>query len=178
MADAEQRPDGQSGSEEQHDKPKSYSEEQFKELVGQRDALKTRLRALEDDAKKRIEADEEAKKQKAIEEGKLKDILTETEAKLKTLSEKAEAYEKQQEKLRKSLISKISDKDLKAIAEDIGDLDKLQLFVDKHTKDLTGPDATRGAPPDLQTVLSKIPQFKGSPSELVKALQEAGLNVR
>jgi len=102
---------------------KSYSEEQFKELIAERDKAKEKLRKIEEDKKK-------AEETKAIEEGKLKEVLASKEAELAAANKKAEAYEAQQTKLRESYLSKLSDED-KELASDIHDLDRLKKFVDK-----------------------------------------------
>lgn len=153
----------------QDDKSVPYS--RFKEINDRAKAAETALKARED-------ADKAAAEKKAIEEGKLQEVLADKEAKLKALVEKAESYEKQEKKLRKGLIEKITDKDLQSIAEDIHDIDKLQLFVDKHTKDTTPPNSSRGPTPDAKVAASEaIRDFKGSPGQLVAMLKKAGFPV-
>ena len=145
---------------------KTYSEEQFKELIVERDKAKDKLRKIEEDRKKAEEA-------KAIEEGKLKEVLASKEAELAVANKKAEAYEAQQQKLRESYLSKLSDED-KELASDIHDLDKLKKFVDKIT-----PQQAESKSQEKWKPGSKVdkPTFKNA-TEFYKYLDENGLRVK
>jgi hypothetical protein len=105
---------------------KSYSEEEFKKVIEERDKAKEKARKYE-------EADKKAAEQKAVEEGRIKELLTQREAELDAVKKKAEAYEAQQSKLRESLIAKLPDGIDKEVGVTIPDLDKLTKFVESRT---------------------------------------------
>jgi DNA repair exonuclease SbcCD ATPase subunit len=138
--------------------------ERFKEI-------NDRMKALEADLNKRTEAEKKALEDKAIEEGKLKDVLATKESELASLQEKAEKYEEQEQKLRKSLIDKLDDRQ-KKIAKGIPDIDNLKEYVDsiqevKPQEPVSGKG--QGVPPAID-----IRNFKGSFDDLVAALKAAG----
>lgn len=104
---------------------KTYTEEQMKELIAERDKAKEKLRKIDEDRKKFEDA-------KLIEEGKTKELLAQRDAELveaRKEAEEAKAYKAQ--KLQ-SLMSMLSDDD-KEFAEGMN-LEKLEKFVEKQTK--------------------------------------------
>jgi hypothetical protein len=123
--------------QQQAEKSKSYSEEEFKKLIGERDKAKERLRLIDEAAKKATE-------EKQIQDGKAKELLAEKEARLVELEAKAKAYEDQQGKLRESLLGKLTDEADKIAGESIQDLDKLSRYVELRSQNKGEPFAGKG----------------------------------
>lgn len=121
-ADAEAKAKADAESEQE----KKYSKAELDKVIDERDKAKEKLRKIDEEKK-------QAEQAKAIEEGKLKEVLSQKETEIGELKKIAETYEAQQIKLRESYLSKLSDED-KQLAVDIKDIDKLQTFVERLTK--------------------------------------------
>lgn len=114
---------------------KSYSEEEFKKVVAERQEAKAKLKEFE----VRIAAIDEEKK-KASEKDLTKDqLIAQREQELAalkaekdTLTADVAKYREKQEALKKSLLEKITDADLKKLGEKL-DVDELTIFVEKVT---------------------------------------------
>ena len=178
MAEAEKGSEEQPGKvepkPEEKSTPRNYSEDEFKEVVQQRQELKERLRALEEAESKRQADIKAAAEQKAIEEGKMKEVLDAKEKELESLKAKAVAYEEQQAKLRKSLVAQLEDDTDKKVAKEIASLDVLQEFVDARKQDKSGPYGGKGKnqPPKLD-----LKNFKGSYDDAVAMMRAAGVPI-
>ena len=165
----EQKQPAEAGAGEKQ--TKTYSEEQFKELVAQRDDLKKRLRTFDEaEAKRKAEADSSAN-QKAIEEGKAKETLKKLEDGLKSADDKIKTYEEQLAKLRETLVSKLTDAVDHEVATKIPDLDTLTKFVEARTQAADGPAGGKG---QLARHDFDIRNFKGSQQELEAFLRKEG----
>jgi colicin import membrane protein len=114
-------------------KMRTYSDEEFKKVVAERQEAKEKLRLLEEE--KRKAADEKAKA-----EGKTAELLERSEKELSaikaerdTLTADVAKYREKQEALKKSLLEKITDADLRTVGEKL-DVDALAILVDKSIK--------------------------------------------
>ena len=124
-------------AQKQAEKSKTYSEEEFKRLIGERDKAKERLRLIDEAAKK-------ASEEKQIQEGKAQELLAEKQKRLDELEAKAKLYEEQQGKLRESLLGKLTDEADKIAGEAIVDLDKLSRYVELRSQNKGEPFAGKG----------------------------------
>jgi len=120
--DTEKKADA--SSQQSSDKTKSYSEEEFKAVVAQRDEIKKKLRDIEEAERKVSEA-------KKVEDGKAKELLAEKEKLLEVANSQLENLKKNMDALRQELIGKIPDPELKALAEKLPDLADIQKLVEK-----------------------------------------------
>ena len=138
---------------------KTYSEEEFKKVIAERDKAKEKVRLIEEAEKKALEA-------KAIEEGKAKEMLAAKDAELATVKAKAEAYEAMQEKLKKQALEKVPP-ELRHIAEKLSAEDALE-FADKLSTNKVKPFTEKGAP-------HAEPQKFTSATEWERTLRSKGL---
>lgn len=114
---------------------KTYSEEEFKKVVAERQEAKAKMKEFES----KIAEIEEAKK-KAAEKDLTKDqLIAQREQELaalkaekETLVVEATKFREKQEALKKSLLEKITDADLKKFGEKL-DVDELSTYVEKVT---------------------------------------------
>jgi hypothetical protein len=142
--------------------PKTFSEEEFKKVIAERDKAKERLRKIEEDEKKAAET-------KAIEEGRIKEVLASTEAKLVEAEKKAKAYEESQAKLREKALANIKDVDMRKIAEKLPNVEDVVEFSEKVSNNKIRPftdKSTHEAPPEKE--------YKNF-QEYEKAMKAAGL---
>lgn len=129
--------------------PKQYSEDEFKKVVAQRDALKSTANSVQterDQLKAQIDklAEDELKAK-----GNLQELLDSKEKELadakKVLTE-VETYKTKFEELdssiRKNNLDKLEDNELKEIADALP-TEKLIKFVEKHAKQIDGMDTGR-----------------------------------
>ena len=125
-------------------KPRTYSEEEFKQVVAQRDEAKKFKREAEEAAAKEAEA-------KAIEDGKARDVLAENEAlrKFKAGVEAKEATE------REELLAKLTDDDQKKIGAAIGDSNALRAYVESTTI-APAPNQPKGGNADVKKEILAI----------------------
>ena len=123
--DTEKKADA--SSQQSSDKTKSYSEEEFKAVVAQRDEIKKKLRDIEEAERKVSEA-------KKVEDGRAKELLAEKEKLLEVANSQLEILKKNMDALRQELIGKIPDPELKALAEKLPDLADIQKLVEKSQK--------------------------------------------
>lgn len=146
---------------------KVYSDEEMQDAINRRQDALNKLRAKEEAEKKASE--EDAKKK-----GKFEQLLSEREKELAALKAEKETlatdvakFREKQEALKKTLLEKITDADLKKFGEKL-DVDELTLYVEK----VTG-NKFAGAPKgSLDT--TKAPQFK-SFDEWQKYMKENNL---
>ena len=151
MSDDKNKPDGEQGKPDgepgkEVTPSKTYSEEEFKKVVAERQEVKEKLRKIEEEKK----ADAE---KKALEEGKLKELLEAKNAELETerkarqeASSKAEKYEEQQKLLREQALSRIPDEQMRSIAGKLPDLSDVVAFADKYeSENRGGPANGKGA---------------------------------
>ena len=130
MSDDKQGSDEQQKEEEstsaKEATAKTYSEDEFKKVIAERQEAKEKARKYEEEKQK-------AEEEKAIADGKLADVLATTKEENKALKAFKEAREEEDRAMREELIGKLSDDD-KEIATDIANLSKLRKFVDKQTQ--------------------------------------------
>ena len=119
--------------------PKMYPEEEVKKLIAERDKAKEKLRAREEEEKK-------AKEEAAVANGQAAELLKQRDAELAEAKKIVTAALEKEQKLRESLINKLSDDVDKSVASNIKDLDTLNAFVEKQTKQ-----------PDPKTFNGKLP---------------------
>lgn len=141
--------------------PKTYSEEEFKKAVAERDKAKERLRLIDEETKKAAEA-------KAIEEGRIKEILADREAKLAEAEKKAKAYEESQAKVREKALANIKDPELKKFAEALPSVEMVLEFSEKVTQTKITPFTDKTPPAAGEPI-----KFK-SAREWEKTLREQG----
>jgi chromosome segregation ATPase len=143
------RPEGQVGDvadttvqaaeaavQQQTEKQKSYSEEEFKKLIGERDKAKERLRLIDEAAKKAAE-------EKQISEGKAQELLAEKQKRLDELEAKAKLYEDQERTLRESLLGKLNDEADKLVAPHLS-VAELTKLVELRSQNKGEPFAGKG----------------------------------
>ncbi len=104
---------------------KTYSEEQMKELIAERDKAKEKLRKIDEEKKKLDE-------QRLVDEGKTKELLTQRESELLEARKKAEKLDTYEKTRREILEGKLLDDD-KPFTSSM-DLDTLEKFVEKQSK--------------------------------------------
>jgi hypothetical protein len=115
---------------------RSYSEEEFKKLVSERDKAKERLRLIDEAAKK-------AEEEKLVTEGKAKELLAQKEAELSDLKAKATAYEEQERTLRESMTAKLTDEADKLVAPKLS-VAELTKLVELRQQKQAGPYTGKG----------------------------------
>lgn len=157
-------------AQKQADAKRTYSDEEFKKLVAERDRAKERLRLIDEAAKK-------AEEDKKIQEGKAQELLAEKQLRLDELEAKAKAYEEQQGKLRDSLLGKLTDEADKIAGESIKDLDKLSRYVELRTQKQGGPFGGKGSgvPTEVKALKLPIGGGKLDAPELREKLREFGI---
>ena len=110
------------GTEKEPTPTKTYSEEEFKKAVAERDKAKAKVREIEDRDKKALE-------DKAIEEGKLKDVLSQKEAKLAELQAKIDAADAVRQERRAKALEKVTDPVMRKVAEKLTDDVEIAEFI-------------------------------------------------
>jgi len=126
----EKGPDGpekKADADSQAKDTRTYSDEEFKKVIAERDKAKERLRLIDEDARKKIEAEQ-------LEKGEAKKLLEQKETELAELRKTKESYEKQQATLRDSYINALPDEADRMAAKYIPDIAELKEFVDKKVK--------------------------------------------
>lgn len=157
-ADAEQKKlEGASGKT---DNPKTWSDDDVKAIIAERDKAKEKARKYDDDKKKVEEA-------KAIEEGRQNEVIVTQRQELETLR----AYKTQRdeaEKLeREQLLGKIKDEDDKKIAEALPTVGLVRQYVAKIESQQAGPSGSRGA----KSVPLDANPYKALPNETMSDWQ-------
>lgn len=107
--------------------PKTYSEEEFKKVVAERDKAKAKNRETEEKEKKAAE-------EKAIEEGRLKEVLAQKESLLADAHKKLEAVETARQVSRQRVLDGITDPNVKRFAEKMGDESDIRDFLETLSK--------------------------------------------
>lgn len=145
---------------------KTWTDDEVQKIIKERDSAKKKAQAKDDAEKAALEA-------KMIEEGKTKELLAQREAELAEAKKKADEFDLYKASKRNQLLSKLSDDD-KEFAVDMN-LDKLEKFVDKQTKQTT----QQASPPSGQWKHGSntpMPKFRNA-DERAKWLIEQGLAV-
>lgn len=160
--------------------PKTYSEDEFKKLVSQRDELKKNQNSLQtelDKIKAQIKtADEDDLKKK----GELQTLLDKKEAELaetRTKAADAETFKQKYEDLDKSIrekhLSELDDDELKEIADKLP-TDMLMRFVEKNKK-TNGMEAGRpGGKTKITLDGKKWEDFNSKDLELIRSSDFTG----
>lgn len=157
MSDDVKVPDGRETPQE----PKTYSEEEFKKAVAERDKAKTKLREREEEDRKAAEA-------KTIEDGKLKEVLAARDAELTELRKKIDAVEAARQERRAKALDRVADPVLRKFAEKLTDAEEILEFLETlEAKKLTTHNSN-----DRKTA-PEAPQFK-TLREMDRALNGGG----
>ena len=130
---------------------KQYSEEELKKVIAERDKAKEKLRAKEEEEKK-------AKEDAEIANGRAAELLKQRDAELAEAKKIVAAVAEREQKLRESLLNKLTDEMDKKVAANVSDLDTLSAFVESRTKQPPGKTfsdkAESGQPKDFKDKVS------------------------
>lgn len=139
----DQNPDQNAGGGDKNDKsdPKNPKDNQVpqwrvNELVKERNSLRAKLEDIET-------KQEEARKKKLEKDGELQTLLDEEKAERVKFEDRAKKWDEYQTNRRETLMEKLSDED-KVIAESISDLNSLESFVERVTKNPAVPATDDG----------------------------------
>lgn len=158
--------------------PKTYSEEEFKKVVAQRDAIKADKLAIQAE-KDRLEAEKKALGEDDLKKkGELQTLLDNKEkdlAELKSALDNAKQYETKYVELDNSIRSNLLGQlpeELKEVAEELSTV-KLQKFVELHKKETPGMDAGKSGKTKINIEGKKWDDFS---SDDLKVLKESDFN--
>lgn len=147
----EQKPPADAGTEKQS---KTYTEDYVKELIAERDKAKEKARKYDEEKKKIEEA-------KAIEDGRLKELLQQKESENLSLKERAEKYELSQNKLREQALARITDSELKKVAEKLPSVEDVISFAETISKQKLSVHNTKDATvPPMETKFTNIAEWQ------------------
>lgn len=179
MEDVNKVPDGTEGKKETEQEQKSYSAEEFKKVIAQRQEAKENERKLLSELETIRAEIEKQKQDKMKEDGDLKQLLElkekeiiETKNTLKEISEYKTKYEDLDKSIRKNLISQLPE-ELHEIAEDLGTA-KLQKFVEVNKTNAVGMDSGKTGKTKIKIEGKKWNDFSSKDLEAIRNTDFAG----
>jgi len=137
--------------------PKTYSEDEFKKVVEQRQNLKGKVEEYETELKKIRDAENKSKEDKLKEEKKYQELLDQKEKELESLKPKVEQYESYINSERESYKEKLGDKWLDSFSKlPLTDLRKIaETLIPVKTVDTDNGKGKKGGDPVVLSASEK-----------------------